>query len=199
MSKKVTKKRPFSPNPEPREDALRSLMDLAERADAGDVTAMSLLRQWMKQYPGVITTFGGNLAERAAQSLIGTITGECWISKESILQHLDQMRAELAGPNPSAIEKLLVDRVIACWLQVYHADLMAARADDGSLQTGDYLQRRQDHAHRRFLNAVKLLATVRRLALPIRVDLNVSGGVETKPAKPTHPALPNWDRVPSAN
>jgi hypothetical protein len=68
-----------------------------------------------------------------------------------------------------------------------------------SLQQGDYLQRRQDRANRRVNAAVKSLATVRRLALPIRVDVTVAGSVETKPAEPTHPVLPNWDRVPSAN
>jgi len=40
----------------------------------------------------------------------------------------DAMRTELAGPRPSPIERLLVQRVVACWLQVYHADAMAAQA-----------------------------------------------------------------------
>ena len=170
-----------------------------ERAEAGDTTALSELRRVLEQVPSLISQLGGDLAEVAANSIIRGITGEHLASQEVVLRRLDMMRAELAGPNPSAIEKLLVDRIVACLLQTQHADYMAAEAGDDLVAIGDYHQRRQDRANRRLLSAVKTLATVRRLALPIRVDLNVAGSVETRPAEPTHPALPNWERVPSTN
>jgi hypothetical protein len=42
-----------------------------------------------------------------------------------------------------------------------------------SLVQSEHAQRRMDRAHRRFLNTVKTLATVRRLALPA-VQINVA-------------------------
>lgn len=195
---------PMSPTPinsktETAKETQRWLNELIDRADAGDATALSELRRLLDQVPWLISQLGGDLAKQAANSLISGITGKHLASKELVLRRLDLMRAELGGPNPSAIEKLLVDRVVACLLQAQHADYMAAEADDDSVAIGDYHQRRQDRANRRVLLAVKTLATVRRLALPIRVDVNVTGGVETKPAKPTHPSLPSWERAPSTN
>ena len=199
MSRKLTSPTPISSEAETPKEVQRWLNELIDRADAGDATALSELRRLLDKVPWLISHLGGDLAEQAANSLISSITGKHLASKELVLHRLDMMRAELAGPNPSATEKLLVDRVVACLLQSQHADYMAAEASDDSVAIGDYHQRRQDRANRRLLLAIKTLATVRRLALPIRVDLNVAGSVETKPAKPTHPALPNWDRVPSAN
>ena len=37
--------------------------------------------------------------------------------------------------------------------------------------------RRQDSAHRRFLSACKTLAVVRRLALPVKIDVSVAASV----------------------
>lgn len=171
----------------------RRLGDAIERANGGDVAEMSVLRQWMKQCPSVISQFGGDLAEVAAKSLIGGISGKNLVWKEAILQQLDLMRVELAGPSPSAIEKLLVAGVVTCWLQVQHADYMVARSEDA------YSERRQDRAHRRLLRSVKTLADVRRLALPIQVDVNVTASVETKTAASAQSRLPSWDRIPSSN
>ncbi|HUP81518.1 MAG TPA: hypothetical protein VM260_23405, partial [Pirellula sp.] len=70
--------------------------------------------------------------------------------------------------------QLAIERVISCWLQVQHADLVVAQSKSVSHAAGDYNQRRQDRSNRRFLAAVKTLATVRRLALPIRFDVNVA-------------------------
>jgi hypothetical protein len=43
--------------------------------------------------------------------------------KETLCRNLELLRAALAGPNPTPIERLLVQRVVACWLQVQNASL----------------------------------------------------------------------------
>lgn len=113
------------------------------------------------------------------------------MAKDLIARFSDHVDVETATNSPQVATSLR--------LQVYHADLMAARAGEVSISLADYHPRRQDRANRRFLSAVKWLATVRRLALPLRVDLNVSASVETKPAEPTHPLIPNWERGSLAN
>lgn len=192
VAKRTTRKQPVSRKPN-LDEVRQQLIEQAKSANAGDATAMSLLRQTMKELPWLISGFGGNLAERANRSLIDSITGKHLIQKEAIFLWMEQMRVELAGPNPSAMERLLVDRVVTCWLQTQHADYMVARADS------DDSQRRQDRAQRRFLSAVKTLATVRKMALPIRVDVSVAASVETKSAEPAQSGLHNWDRITSTN
>jgi hypothetical protein len=66
---------------------------------------------------------------------------------------------------------------------------VAADVTNGTWAEFDYYQRRQDRAHRRFLSAVKTLATVRRLALPTLVAVSVTGRVarEVEPALESRP------------
>ena len=50
------------------------------------------------------------------------------------------MRQELAGENPTALEKLLVERILACWLGVEHADAMLAQTTNAPPAHYDALQ-----------------------------------------------------------
>jgi hypothetical protein len=70
------------------------------------------------------------------------------------------MRTELAGPTPTPLEKLLVERIVTCWLQLQDADIRCARAKDLNINQADYHQRRIDHSHKRFLSGIKTLACV---------------------------------------
>ena len=75
----------------------------------------------------------------------------------------------------TAIERLLADRVVLCWLQVHYADIVFARAQSSNLQQREHQQRLQDRAQRRNLSAIRSLATVRRLLLPTAVQVNIGG------------------------
>ncbi|MEO8495391.1 MAG: hypothetical protein ABI614_09990 [Planctomycetota bacterium] len=199
MAQKTMNPEPSNSEPGSLAETNRWLDDLLNRADGGDSAALSEIRGLFKKVPSLISAVGGDLAELATNALIDAITGEGVVVKEAMLQHLELMQAELAGSNPSPIERLLVDRVVSCALHANHADFKAASSGTVSLQLGDYHQRRQDRAHRRLLSAIKTLATVRRLAVPIRVDLNVTASVETKPAEPAHSMPLGWERASLAN
>ncbi len=84
-----------------------------------------------------------------------------------------------AGRAP--LERLLVDRVAACWLQLHHADLAAARMHDETAEGSERMRRRQAAAERRYAGAVEALARVRRL-LP--AGGMPSPGSEEQPAEP---------------
>jgi hypothetical protein len=169
------------------------------RADKGDKKALAEVREMLKTDPEMIAILGGDLAERAEAILVGKIVEGRLTFHEALLAKLKALRADIAGPNPNPIERLLVSRVVACWLQVADADVMAAQAERVPLAVGDYMQRRQDRAHRRYLSAVKMLAVVRKLALPIRVDVNLAGSLETKPAEQATTTRPRWLSVPTRN
>ena len=108
------------------------------RANTGDETALAEVRKLLRSRPDMISALCGDLAEQAEKALLDQLTGKQPIFCEVIAAKLDAMRTELAGPKPSSIERLLVERVVACWLQVYHADAIAAQYEDRTFAHGDY-------------------------------------------------------------
>lgn len=84
-------------------------------------------------------------------------------------RRVQALAVELAGTDPSPLERLLCEHVAGCWLDVALADLAFAAAvaqgSDplGALADEDH-QRRRDHTHRRFLDACATLAQVQRLS-----------------------------------
>lgn len=175
-------------------DEADELANAVVRANDGDGSGLSRIQQLVAEDPAFAIEFlQGDLAKHAESALVRRIAGKHLAFREGLYAKLDAMRTELAGNNPNAIERLLAERVVVCWLQVCAADEILARAEQVTFAEGDYLQRRLDRAHRRYLSAIKMLAVVRRLALPIRVDVNVAGTVETKSAEsPTMTARRRW-------
>ena len=77
----------------------------------------------------------------------------------------EQLRRELAGPNPSGVENLLVDRVVATWLHLHklEGDRALTASSPGGDSAGDY-QRAVTLAQRRYLTAIRELVALRRNA-----------------------------------
>jgi hypothetical protein len=148
------------------------LRQFLKRAQSGDTSTLPVLRK-MLQDPNVVDQFGGDLAHQAEQSLIKAAAGQDLAFKEALTRKLELLRDELAGPDPTPVERLLVERIVACWLQVQDADVRYAQAKDLSPPWGEYYQRRMDRAHRRYLSAIKVLALVRKLALPV-LQVNIA-------------------------
>jgi hypothetical protein len=150
----------------------KELRKLLDRAQKGDERTLPLIRK-MLENPDRVDGFGGDLARQAELSFVKAAAGDNLLFKEALPRKLEQLRGELAGPNPMPVERLLVERIVACWLQVQDADVRYAQAKNLSLEWGEYYQRRMDRAHRRYLSAIKALATVRKLALPV-LQVNIA-------------------------
>jgi hypothetical protein len=144
------------------------LVRFVKRAESGDTSTLPALRD-MLQDQAAVDLFGGNLARQVELSLVEKAAGKNLAFREALLRKLDLMRAELAGPSPTPLEKLLVGRIVTCWLQLHDLDARIAQSKDWTIAQADYHERCRDRAHRRHLSAIKMLATVRRLALPILV------------------------------
>jgi hypothetical protein len=80
----------------------------------------------------------------------------------SLKRQLEAKRQELSGPSPSPLERCLVEQVVQCWLQTYHADAMCAQGTGRSDAQKAHLQRRQDQAQKRYLAALKALMTCQK-------------------------------------
>jgi hypothetical protein len=85
---------------------------------------------------------------------------------EALQKRVEEMEQELLGPQPSALERTVVERIVVCWLQVQFAETACVEHFEDS-KSGPW-QRRLDQAQRRHLAAVKTLATIRAL-LPAEV------------------------------
>jgi hypothetical protein len=135
---------------------------LLERARGGDATELAALREALDSHPEIWRAFG-DLAAHARDAWINLISGVDVVLKESLSRQIEALKGELAGPAPSPIETLLVERIAACWLQMGYTDAVAAGVENISIQQANYNRKRQDSAHRRYLTAVGALAMTRRL------------------------------------
>jgi hypothetical protein len=157
------------------------LAQLLKRAEAGDRGALPELRRVLDGDPELWRAYG-DLAAHAEVSLAMLAAGPNLLMAESLKRKLAELKAELGGESPSPLERLLVERVTATWLQTnYHDGLVAQAAGAGEARLRA-LQRLQDAAHRRHLAAIKQLAVVRRLLRPAPSPLELLRAVgETSP------------------
>src|SRR4051794_11419508 len=102
----------------PGEDEIRALL---ERARGGDPATLDDLRGALDRHPEIWRAYG-DLALHARDAWVGLIAGPDLALRESLGRQVEAMRADLSGADPTPLEALLVDRIVACWLQVNHAD-----------------------------------------------------------------------------
>jgi hypothetical protein len=151
------------------EDEVRELL---ERARGGDPAALPALRAALDGRPELWRAYG-DLAAHARGAWVELIGGPDLALKESLTRTADAMLVDLAGPAAPALERLLAERVVATWLQLNHADALAAQAAGLSLRQASFAQGRQESAQRRHIAAAAALATLRRL-LPATAEIVVS-------------------------
>ena len=97
-------------------------------------------------------------------------------TKASLKEELCEVAAELAGPSPSPVERVLAKTAATAWFAYRYCEASnaASGAEGGmSLAQAEFAQRRMDRALRRLLSTLKALAAVRRLAVPT-VQINVA-------------------------
>ncbi len=156
------------------------LHNLLKQAQAGDASTLPALRKVLED-PNIVNRFGGDLARHAQLTLIDKFSGKNLLVQEALRRKLDILRDELAGPTSTPLERLLVDRIVTCWLHLHHLEMLYAGKESMTLEVGAYYQRTLSAAQKRYLSAIKTLALVRKLAVPVlqvniaRKQVNVAG------------------------
>ncbi len=169
---------------EPAPMTVEEIGDILKRAAKGDESTVPALRRLLEK-PGNIDQMGGNLARYAQGLFVTALSGKDLTVREAIHAKLDAIRKELLGESPTPVERLLVERVVACWLQVQDADIRYAGAKEPTSRQSEFNQRRMDAANKRYLAALKALALVRKLAVPMlqvniaKKQVNVLAGAST--------------------
>lgn len=151
-----------------------AIVEIMDRAQQGDTSTLPALRT-MLVGNSEVAEYCGNLVNRVQRKLLDQFIGaDNLLMREAILRKMELLLAELAGPNPSPVERLLAERIVACWLHVHLLELGAAGTfNGGTFEQGTFYQRCIDRAHRRYLSALKTLAMVRKLAVPV-LQVNIA-------------------------
>ncbi len=103
---------------------VQRLRELATKANAGDEQALFDLRTMLADDRRIVEHLG-DLSRRVEATLLEQLAAHDTLTREAVREYLAQLRATLAGPQPTVIERLLVDQVVLCHL----VDRQAAHAE----------------------------------------------------------------------
>jgi hypothetical protein len=181
--------------PKPQDEILERLQRLVERAEQGDVSVLGELRAALDANAWVWERYG-DLAQQSMAAWLQLIAGSNIMLHESTRRKTEQLREELTGPEPSPLEKLLIERIVSCWLQVNYTDAAYAQMKGNSPAQHTAAQRRQGAAQQRYLQAMRALVTIRKLLRPTPspIDFLSRPVAETGTRTPAKPAPEASDR-----
>jgi hypothetical protein len=163
---------------------LTELRALSEKAESGDKEARKGLRRLLRESSPEVIAEASGIARRAEWMLVKTISAGKPLMEEALQERMHQMRAEIAGENPTPLEQLLTERVVAGWLLVevlegliaaqYQRDVTAHRV---TATVVIQQSRILESATRRYLASIRELARVRKLRAgtpPVQVNTQVN-------------------------
>lgn len=139
----------------------------------GDASVLPQLRRLLEESPERWRGYG-DLALQARSSWIQLASGQNLLMDECLTRKAVELRKEVAGKTSSPLEQLLADRAVVCWLQVSYYDNLIAQTREFTPAKVRMLQQKQDGAHRRYLSAIKTLATVRKLLTPSQSPVEIA-------------------------
>jgi len=112
-------------------------------------------------------------AALAKMALINATHPDDLLAQQASRKHLELMKRELAGPNPTPLECLLADRIALCWAHVnFYERIILQNSTEMTIPTGDYFRKSLDQAHKRFLSATRELSLLRKMQ-PALVQVNI--------------------------
>lgn len=157
--------------PARRGELLDELKECVEQAQDGNEEALSKVREILKEAPRLARIFV-DIAKVAERSFVKRFSGDDPLVQEALPPQLKAKREELAGPDPSPLEQLLAERIVACWLQLQYAEaIYAQNLGDLSMVQSEYHQRRLDRLHRRYLSSIKTLTQIRKLGPAVQINI----------------------------
>jgi hypothetical protein len=104
-----------------------------------------------------------DLAARVEHAWLDLLSAEHPFLANALKGSAQEMKTDLLGDNPTPLERLLVDQVVSCWLEVHHAEAEVEGLPFGSVKPAGFRRRHLKAAQRRFQTAVKALRDIRTL------------------------------------
>jgi hypothetical protein len=174
--------------------AEEQIQELVRRAERCDASVMPRLCAILDRAPSRWKRYAG-LGERVEALWLGVVAGQDLVLLESWGRRLAEMRAELAGDDPSPLVRLLADRACATWLQLQAADAGAAIVQGGEAAEEATALRRQNAANKRHLQALRTLVAVQRLLRPSVSPAEVASRLGGRGPAGVRRAAPSRDGV----
>ena len=101
-----------------RRDTVGRLRELMRKAEKGDKKVLPEIREILEERTELAWQFR-NLAGLAERFFIDKMSKDKDLAAKEVMERqLAAMREEIAGENPSTLERLLAERVVATWLQI---------------------------------------------------------------------------------
>ncbi len=156
-----------------RRKIVRRLDELTKKAEEGEEGAMPALREILEENPDLAWRLG-NFARATENFLLKELSRitDNPVTEEAMRRQFAAMREEIAGDDPSPLERLLAERIVATWMQVQIFE-SACVSDLKNLATSQaaYHQRHLDRAHGRHLSAIRTLAQIRKLGSAFQINI----------------------------
>ena len=158
--------------------------EIVDRAEGGDTTMLPAVREMIRELPDAVAVLG-DTAQSIREHLIEKVTpkGTGVIGREAKREFVEEMIADLAGPDPSRLESLLAEQVATCWLHLQWLESAFAWREEFPISWGKYMQRSIGQAQRRYLQAIRTLAQIRKLGPSVlQVNIAADGGKQVNKA-----------------
>jgi hypothetical protein len=148
--------------------ATMTLDEIMAPIRAGRRDLLPVLRSILERNPHLWEE-QGDVARRSLGSWIVRISDNDELIKEQMLLRTNQMRNELLGPDPTAAERLLVERVLVLQQQVAYFEMLEASGTEELTRTklGAAVNKRQEQANRQLSDAIRQLQIAQKLQLEI--------------------------------
>jgi hypothetical protein len=146
---------------------------LAKLAESTSVKARSERRAILKRDPDLALRLG-DVAQHLEDQLIEDLGGGAVLS-DALPKKCRAMRRELGCDGASALEQLLIDRIIVTWLHVQRAELDRRTVINGAtLAKAAFYHKEASRALADHTRAVTALARVRKLLRPTVAQVNIA-------------------------
>lgn len=177
-----------------------SFDELFAAARNGDEQTAKRIRAELDAHPAIMDFFG-NPAGIAERILLAGVLGGDIVAREATLKKLKRLRRDLAGDDPSPLDRLLIEAISLAWLALTTAQMEDAAHIQAGVRVRDVLARRVAAAARRFDSACLTLAKVRRLTAGLKLtdeDREAELAEQVDSMGPESRETPETDRGPAA-
>jgi hypothetical protein len=168
---------PATPDPA----SLDALFAAIAKADAGDAAALDALRAVFRDAPGIAERVS-SLAHNAETAVLASVPpGAAAVFREQAATLRKDLREEGTG---TALEAMLIRRIALDFMASLQADRsrFLVPGETRPLELARFYDQQADRAHRRFLASVEALARVRKLIVPIQINIAQDGGQQVNVA-----------------
>jgi hypothetical protein len=138
------------------------LRELVERAGYGDETALPELRKLLDQTPELWKQVG-DVAKHVETAWVKLLAGGNLLTQECLHREAERRRTALLGDNPTAIERHLIEAIIASWLQLQHAEIQMSNSMGVTDSQLNFFHRRLESAQKQHRTAIDQLVKIRKV------------------------------------